>query len=952
MPLKSAFCIENSIIHCISYASLAGLITLNATAVHAAAPLQTSRLIYFNVPAQSLESALHLMAQQAGVRLTYDSKVLPNVTSRSLNGELSLERGITYLLEGHPLAWKKLPNDTIFISAKKPPIDHIDKTVKLDTSLVLGRHEEPNSLHYDRTHLTSAPVKQGQITEVLRQHPAVQFDRNSLSSKSPADLAPSNISINGAKYWDNNFSVDGVSINNDINPGGREVKANSSFTDIPSNTSQGLNLDVNLLEGITVYDSNVPAEYGGFTGGMIDAKTRSPSKKLSGQASVSLTKNSWTKYHIDKRYNDDFFNPSTANGLAETQPEFRTLIYRTTLEGPVSENFGLIGSFVRKQSDIYNQNIYSKDMVNNGVTARSSTDLAQVVDNVFIKGTWKASDQLTIDSSLNYAPQTAEYFNINTLNGGFKMKSGGLQALVNAAWTGDIGQFEHKLGWSHLQQSRIKGEDYFKAWYYSEDKNWSDPTVRWNASMEGSYGNIEQNQKRLNYDFKLTLLPIHIGKATHEVKLGLAYDDTKASYTRDKLFTQANGTDLVPTINCTTAAGRLDSEYCSSSPVLTSPFTPWQQDAGQMFKRLYYYMPGDIELKQQQLAMFVDDNITWKNINLRPGLRLERDSFMRQLNLAPRLSLNWDVFGDKSTQLIAGANRYYGRSIFDYRLREGREKLRYVSFRDNDTLEFGERTQASKNTTNLKKLKTPYDNEITFGIEQVAFNTVFALRYVNRSGHDQIHRRPITNDGSRPDLSTTYYTYSNDGHSKSSHYYLSISPLHSLNFLGSQTQGELLLSWSDVKSSNKSYDDDFDDSLVIYKGRPIKAYEIPVDNFNRPWSARLITNTHIPQANLNISNFINWRADYTQVIRDGRVMHNNNSVYNYTQKRIGSALTWDTRVAWELPITRNETAFVNLDIGNLLNRRNMIGSSSSTNTNAETHYELGRNYTLEVGFRF
>src|SRR5690606_20824560 len=103
-------------------------------------------------------------------------------------------------------------------------------------------------------------------------------------------------------------------------------------------------------------------EHGGFTGGVVDAKTRAPSRQLSGRASVSMTKDSWTEYHLDDRYKDDFYHSGDADGQAEKQSKFRTLTYRGTLEGHLTDQFGLLGSFVRKQSNIYDQNIYASFM--------------------------------------------------------------------------------------------------------------------------------------------------------------------------------------------------------------------------------------------------------------------------------------------------------------------------------------------------------------------------------------------------------------------------------------------------------------------------------------------------------------------------------------------------------------------------------------------------------------
>ena len=45
-----------------------------------------------------------------------------------------------------------------------------------------------------------------------------------------------------------------------------------------------------------------------------------------------------------------------------------------------------------------------------------------------------------------------------------------------------------------------------------------------------------------------------------------------------------------------------------------------------------------------------------------------RDSALGNVDVSPRISVQRDLFGDDRTTLIAGVNRYYGRSFFRYAL--------------------------------------------------------------------------------------------------------------------------------------------------------------------------------------------------------------------------------------------------------------------------------------------
>ena len=63
-------------------------------------------------------------------------------------------------------------------------------------------------------------------------------------------------------------------------------------------------------------------------------------------------------------------------------------------------------------------------------------------------------------------------------------------------------------------------------------------------------------------------------------------------------------------------------------------------------------------------------------------------------------------------------------------------------------------------------------------------------------------------------------------------------------------------------------------------------------------------------------------------------------------------MTWDLRFAWENRIgVKTETLFANLDISNVLNRRNVALHLDDWAGGYE-EFELGRHFQLEFGYRF
>lgn len=114
----------------------------------------------------------------------------------------------------------------------------------------------------------------GDLTSALKILPNVQYSNNELSSQNPGEIDPANISISGGLYYQNNFLIDGFNMNNDLDPSISGGSYNPvAITALPGQ-SQGLNIDLSLIESINVQDSNISAAYGHFSGGVIEATTK------------------------------------------------------------------------------------------------------------------------------------------------------------------------------------------------------------------------------------------------------------------------------------------------------------------------------------------------------------------------------------------------------------------------------------------------------------------------------------------------------------------------------------------------------------------------------------------------------------------------------------------------------------------------------------------------------
>lgn len=795
----------------------------------------------------------------------------------------------------------------------------------------------------DASYIANQPAGNGDIGSLLKINPAVQYDNGQLSSFTPGEISPAEVSINGAAFYQNNFSIDGMGMNNSIDPAG---DASPYRLYGGPGSSQAFALDARLLGELTVLDSNVSAAWGGFTGGVVDAVTRKPSRQTRSEISTQMSRSSWTRYHVNAAQRESYAN---ASSWGDGQPEFEKTTWRATSEGWLSDDVGVLASFSRKRSSIPSM-FYSSHLVEQ--YGKDKRTQQRAIDNAFIKAVWESSERIELQASLMYAPQEDTYYRSNIVDSQIDIRNGGLQANLRLDWRTDWGQVDQQLGLTRNEQSRHGHSDDYYAWTRSDSKDWGTG----NNSLQGEYGQVEQEQRSAQYKLDLRWDPIATGNVLHRLSAGAqlgrdAYDYARLSETSIYVSPKRTST-------CSNSAGITDTTTCAlgTTHSTLAANNGW---AGQFFSSRTRYAVGGFGFSTLSGALYVEDDMRIGNVSVRPGLRVERDDYMSQTTLAPRLAASWDIDADGSRLLQAGVNRYYGRSIARWRLQENINRLRYNGERRNsldDVWTVG--TQAPADNV-FNQLDIAYDDELMLGFSQRFEAATLGLKFINRLGRGQVIQasglaigEPSTDTR---DLSAGYTTWTNDGRSHNQIWSLTADGRQPLRWAGSTTVWQAALDWTDQKYASPSYQDDaagnlyYDTDYVQYLGQLLHRSQLPANNYTRPWTARLTTTTAIPRWDLAITNFLRYRAGYRDIGKTGESVEVNGVIADvYDRRDFSASLNWDVRISWEKALVGQQAAFVNLDIFNLLDRVNV----TSLGAQDIPQYETGRSFWVELGYRF
>lgn len=930
----------------------AGLgLALPAAAQTAAAPAARQH----ELPAGPLADLLARYAAANGVQLVFDPNLLKGRTSPGLRGRYALIEGFEQLLRGSGLALVATPGGYTLRPAPAAPAAAATApsatpatppdAIRADAERPQARlptvyarasrlHDHGGTQTLDANELRRFPTANGDVTSVLKLHPQVQFDNAQLSSLTQGEIAAADISINGAKPYQNLFLLDGVVLNNDLDPG---FKSTNHYADVPG-AAQGMPLDRNLVCSVEVHDSNVSARYGNFQGGVVQGELcEARRRELHGRISYSVAREPWTTLFVDPASETAF----QLSDDAAMQPRWRKEALTVSLQGRPHENLGITAQLGLRRSVIPLRGFVSTQTPSDA--SLLSKDQTRLNQDALVRLDWHPRAGHHTWLTLRHQPLDDRYFITNARDSEFDIRGGGQSAA--AGWRHELWgmALTHQLQASTMRQSRRGVVPYLRSWSWSaDDKNWGAGSRGANSiSVEGAWGDVDTEQQSLGYGLKARVktLPMLAG-ARQQLDWGLDLGQRDAHYARPNDHHSYIAGYRAATSTCTSPLGVVDTENCSLAPSARYPST------GQYFRSRDVYRAGEFSLRAAQAALWVEDELQWSTLSLRLGLRADHDGLYGRSVLSPRLAGTWTLDAASDSLIHAGLNRYHGRSLFNAALREKRETLKLVAQTRDANWNWTGGTVA-KPLNRLDELDVPYDDEAMLGASRRWGPARLSAKWVHRTSQRQITRQTVSD--ARCSTNNRCYVYNNNGSGSADTLSLELQGHRAWAFAQGRHQWGLSFSRSQVRSNHSDYEDSLTevdaDRLVSWRGRIVRYSERPADNYNRPWTGRASLSSTWPAANLTVVHFARWQAGYRQIVQVADVVHEGSSLDAYDERALASTFSWDMSLTWQ-PRWGNQRPFITLTLENLTNRRNLVTSGTTS------VYERGRSMQLQLGHEF
>lgn len=826
-------------------------------------------------------------------------------------------------------------------NAAQPSVElspvRVEGTGDAPVSHRFGEPVDSGTSRFDQASIEARAPGSGDVNEVLRALPTVQFSsQNGRATRAELqDLRPANISISGGSFTENLFVVDGIGVNSRL-----DVSSSNPNHYIEGNaaaSAQSLWIDSSLVGSITVRDSNISAEYGQFTGGVVQIDTRAPARTLGISAHYGETGPDFAQFRMSKR-NRDLLGDNVIG-----EPDYLKRRYGANLDLPVADSLRFLFGYSFSESR---------------VTYERGTNYARygnyrqqsVSENFLAKAELDLSDDLLLTGQLTYSPYESEFSHPNGIDNWVYLDGGGLTGSLKLEGSG-AGEARWKVEVSHARSDNDRRVDRPGTINIQSTA----PGVDWCSGTSCSLGAPNPiNQRQWDTTIKAQWEQPALGG---DIRFGLEYARVKAVKEREE--TSAAYRHISSSGSGSTLGIEISPNTVCVPPVTVEGICV---DGAYALAQMLPEMAFVSRVKLDSYTLWGEWQGDIAGFEVRTGLRYDHESFLGNHNVAPRLSVSRDL--PLGINLTLGANRYYGRSFLGYALRENYPDS-YIYRRAPQVVDG--KNLWSENWTLYSHsilprysnagLKTPYVDELTFALRGPAplIGGEYRIRGILRDARnrfarsEEIQTREPTETGGI--VTVRSYEITNDA--KSSYRGLSLEYVREFGNHSVSISTNL----SKTKSTAVDYfamadETEFDGDQVYYQGEIVSLLQVIANNQRDDYAAPFIVNfdwsAHWFGKRLRTNVNARYRSGFERVDDTGvniRIDGINYDVYDIV--KFDDAVSFDLSAALDVLKTPAGVLTLDLRVNNLFNT--VLESQYSSSSQP---WQLGRNAWISAKFTF
>ncbi|QES88987.1 TonB-dependent receptor [Rhizosphaericola mali] len=521
-------------------------------------------------------------------------------------------------------------------------------TVTSRKNSLISKNNMGMSVQIGQKELTELPTVNRSINDFARLSPIAQVRNSS------ADGSPMGISFGGQSTRYNQFTIDG---------------ANS--TDIFGLSSNGTNggqagvnpIPLDAIQSVQVVMSPYDITYGGFTGGGLNAVTKSGTNQMHGSAYGYTTNQNWTGNSADDKSKFSKFHSSYFGGRLGGAIVKNKLFYFVNYEGyrrsqPVNNQPGTGGS---------NINTATLDQISNFMKTNYNYDpgayngLNNTINSntFFARVDWNINDKNKLMIRNSYVE--ANNYSLSDGNNSMSFENNGytFKSKTNSTVAQLTSNISPKLSnllratYTSVRDKRVLGAGP----YPSITINDGNATYNVGSDYSSQANSLNQNVFTLTDNLTYYAGKHTLTLGTHNEFVSVSnvfYQGIYGGYTYNSLnHFLTDSIDQYQTTyrkdGTTKGVGPKGAQfglYIQDKWDVTSNFT---LNYGVRFDMPVYFNKADANDQFNASQIAIDNNV---NNTLAPKSRVM---------IAPRIGFNWDIKGNGMTQLRGGAGIFTGR---------------------------------------------------------------------------------------------------------------------------------------------------------------------------------------------------------------------------------------------------------------------------------------------------